>query len=432
MTMPTFLRAIIERDVTYSVVSQVFVSGFNFIVGIVAARLLGVADFGLFTLILMISMVSSVAQSHLLTLPMMTFAGSRPKRSPLYFTTVFRLGLVFSLISALGVMTLLSLIGVMRGETFSLNLLVAAGTATFFQNQQIMLRRVLFAKRRRISAAFADILRLALMFGFAFALFVNRVQFDVSTILYLLAASAFLATVSFSLPFLRGPMKHKMFATVLGRHWPMTQWMLLMLLVSLGQEQALWVIVGVELGDEAIGGLRAGQYLLGATHTIVMSMENHIPRNAAIRLRMDGREGLREYLLRQCLALGGTVIGLILLITLFAPQLLTLVFGAEYAVYAGITNIFALAYAVMIVRSIWSHYLRAIENTRAIFIAHLVSSASALLLIYPLMSQFGLMGVVYCIVTAQSICLMMIAAAVIRDTKSMSLRSPVPRLRDEF
>jgi len=424
MTLASTITTALRRDVTYSVVSQIFVSGFNFAVGIAAARILGIADFGQFTLVLMISAVSTVALGHILTVPMMTFAGLRPRRNRAYFATVFRLGLVFSLFSGFAVAALLALIDILRGDHFEMNLLVAVVAVTFAQNQQIILRRSLFAERRRMTAVAVDVLRLVLMVVFGALALSHGVTVDVATLLYMLAGSAFLAALPFSIGLMRAPWRRRLFNVVLARHWPMSRWLLAMLLVSLGQEQALWVIVGIELGDEAVGGLRAGQYLLGVSHTIVMAMENHIPRNAAESLRNDGRAGLRGYLSEQSAKLGGTVIGILFVVALFAEPLLSAVFGPAYAVYAPISWIFAFSYAFIVVRSIWAHYLRAIENTRAIFLSHAVSSAVAIALVYPLMSQFGITGVAICIAIAQAICLCMVGAAVLRDTKRFAVHSP--------
>ena len=280
------------------------------------------------------------------------------------------------------------LIGALRGDSFSPDVLFASAAITFAQNQQIMLRRILFAQRRRLFAAGLDISRLAIMAVAAAVIVFEAFSVDVATLLYLLAASALLATLPFSLGLMHGPYKKRLFTTVLARHWPMSRWMILMLLVSLGQEQAIWVIVGVELGDTAIGGLRAAQYMLGITHTITLAMENHIPRNAAEQLRLKGREGLRDYLLGQSVFLGGAVIALIVLVSVYSSELLTAVFGPQYAEYAHLTHILGITYSLMVINSIWTHYLRAIEDTRSVFLSYTVSSVAAVILIYPLMHGF--------------------------------------------
>ena len=58
-------------------------------------------------------------------------------------------------------------------------------------------------------------------------------------------------------------------------------WLLPMTAVTFAQEQAVTLSLGFFLSDEAVGGLRAGQYLLGATHFIMMALENFLPTNAA-------------------------------------------------------------------------------------------------------------------------------------------------------
>ena len=68
----TVRRRLLSRDLSFSVLDQVFVSGFNFVIGIATARALGVADFGLFALNLMIANFTAAAKAQLLTVPMIT------------------------------------------------------------------------------------------------------------------------------------------------------------------------------------------------------------------------------------------------------------------------------------------------------------------------------------------------------------------------
>lgn len=415
MTKRGLMNSLFNRDLSFSVASQVFVSGFNFLVGVAAARLLGVADFGLFTLILMVSGLTATAQAHLLTVPMMTLAGQRSHRSASYFSVITVLSFGFSVLAGLMVAGMMAAIFLLRGDPIPFDLITASAVITTCQNHQLTVRMVMFARRLRANALTMDILRLVLMVVIAIILTGNGYRFDVAGVCYLLGASAGLASIFYTWRLLQAPVRRRLLVSAMRRHWPLSQWMLLMMLVSTGQEQAIWVFVGIELGDAAIGGLRAGQYLLGLTHIVVMALEYYLPRNAAEELSAGGVPALRTYLMQQMTALGGVALLLIVLIAIYAEESLSIVFGSEYAAFADITRIYAMTYLVMFIRSIWTAYLRAIETTRSIFTAHLISSITAVLLIYPMMWRFGIEGVAYCILIVQTVCLGVVVFEIIRS-----------------
>ena len=287
------LRGVLNWDVTYSVGNQILVSGLNFAVGILAARALGVSDFGLFSLILLMVSFTGNIEGQLITLPMMTLAGSRAKRSDSYFSTIMVLGLGFASMSALLIGLFVTILFFIRGQIadLELNLVLAAGLIAFSQNVQFTTRRVLFAKRKLKQAVGLDLLRLVVMGVFIAYLVAQDSPVDVATALYVLAVSAFISVLPFLRPVLAARVPRRLPLRVLRRHWPLSSWMLLMMLVAIGQEQALWIFVGIEFGNEAIGGLRAGQYLLGTTHLLIYALENFMPRTAAQEMRKDDVAG---------------------------------------------------------------------------------------------------------------------------------------------
>ena len=201
---------------------------------------------------------------------------------------------------------------------------------------------------------------------------------------------------------------------VLRRHWPLSSWMLLMMLVAIGQEQVLWIFVGIEFGNEAIGGLRAGQYLLGTTHLLIYALENFMPRTAAQEMRKDDVAGLIKYLFGQTLFVGAASFAVIVPIALFAKPLLEIFFGPEFGAFADLTRIFTLVYAVTIIRMIWLYYLRVVERTRDIFVSYVVRSAISLLIVIPMTSWFGLHGIPLTMLVAQTTLLLAVGLHIAR------------------
>lgn len=412
MMLPRQVTDRLRGGSAFSIADQFLVSGLNFLVGIVAARVLGVADFGLFTLILMVANLAAVASGHLLTLPMVTLAGTRPHRSSQYFAAIVRMGAAFSAVSGLAVAGIIASLMLVRGESPDPLLLLAAAFLAFGQDTQIIVRRVHFARRAYARALAQDLARIAILVLVVSLYLLAGARPSIFAVLCLIGASALLVALADVARAFAVEVRASLTRAIAGRHWPLSKWMLLMMVVSLGQEQLLWIIVGVELGDAALGGLRAGQYLLGTTHFLLLALENFMPRNAAEEMRREGTAGLRAYLMRQSVLYGGASAVLILAIAVFAEPLLRASFGDAFVAFADITRIFALVYMVIVVRTVWTYYLRTVERTRAVFWAFSTSSATAVALIWPAMAEFGIHGVAWTILAAQTVCLASILAAV--------------------
>ncbi len=421
--MTARLQALLNRDVTASVMSQVLVSGLNFAIGVLAARLLGVEDFGLFSLILLMASFTTNIEAHFLTLPMMTLAGARARRSPAYFATIQQLGLMTGCLSALLIAGFVVLLFALRGESADTALIAAAAFLTFSQNIQAHVRRILFARLRPQHAVALDFARLVLMALAVGLIIAAGMTPDVPTTLAGLGLAALVPALPFLCTGARHAVRPRLVRIVVARHWPIASWLLLMLLVAIGQEQALWMIAGVEFGDAAIGGLRAGQYLLGTTHFLIYALENFMPRTAAQEMRKDDVAGLLRYLGIQTLFVGTASLALILPLAVFAGPVLGLVFGPDFVAYADHTRIFAAVYAVTIVRMVWLYYLRVVERTRDIFVSYVISSLTAIALVYPLIEHFGVSGIPITMLIAQTVLLAAIGAHIARHAVARMPRS---------
>ena len=410
-------------DSAFSIADQTLLSGLNFLVGVLAARVLGVEDFGFFALILIIVNLTGSAWEYLLTTPMMTLAGSRPKRSAAYFQAVLRLGLIASIIGAVSVAAIVALLLVMRSEPVSASLVIAVTVLAFGQNLLSKLRAMLFACRRNARALTIDVVRFLLL-GLAIAiLLAGPWTVDATALFMLLGLSCIVVLIPDAIASTRVRVPAAMYRNVLGRHWSFAKWLLLMMALMMGQEQLLWLIAGFQLGDAAVGALRVGQYLLGTTHVILYALEYFMPRNAAEHHQAGGEDRLRDYLVRQT-TIYATVLGLILIVVaIFAEPILALVFGPEYAEFAVYTRILAIYYFLSTIRSIWERYLRTIERTDLLFWSFAVSAAGALAMIYPAMAIWGTAGVAWTIVAGQAIALVLILLTIAARSVKLSAAS---------
>ena len=95
-------RRLLDHEGAWSAAAQALASGMSFVVSILAARLLGIAEFGQFVLILAGVFIVGTLQYQVVSGPMMTVAGLR-RRSDAYYGAVTRWLILVSLLCGLAI-----------------------------------------------------------------------------------------------------------------------------------------------------------------------------------------------------------------------------------------------------------------------------------------------------------------------------------------
>ncbi|MCB1511329.1 MAG: hypothetical protein KDJ36_10530 [Hyphomicrobiaceae bacterium] len=396
----------------WSLADQVLSSAQNFIVGLCVARMAGVAEFGQFTLVFVIAMLAFAAQDLFLASPMMTYAGGRKRRTIAYFKAVGFLSLVLAFVAGLGAALIIAGIEYLQEGHLNWPLVLAGAGVTLANNQFALVKRIMFARnmgRTAFSLTLARVFALVVLWAGA-----KMLGFELKAAgwLTLLALSAGVVSLHQSVGLSLAPVRLALQRAVLRRHWTYARWLLLMVLISLGQEQLIWVWVGLLQGDEAVGGMRAGYFLLGTAHVVLLGMHNFIAREAAEAYSAGGHRGLAAYLVRQTAMLGLMVGSLLVVLALFAEFWMGLIFGGNYADNAGTLRAYCLIYAAIFVREVWVIYLRTLEMTRPIFMAFAISSTFAFIVGYPAILYAGVPGALAVVLTSHLIALAFVMIAI--------------------
>ena len=392
------------------------VSGFNFLIGILMARVLGPAEFGRFVLVLILAAMMGVFQEYFLTTPMMTLVGRRARRSASYFATVALLGVLTSIAAGIVVAIAIGAVFYFRDGAVSMSLVLAAMLATAMQNMHGIVRRVLFGQSRPREAFTLDLTRYLLLSGAALLVLQSRIHLSSEWMLLLRAGSALASSLISAPALFRAPVRLRLLTAVARRHWPIARWLVLMVVVSMGQEQLVPIIISYVLGDQAVGGLRASQYLLGVTHFILMAITNFLPQRASHAFETGGSAGLRAYLLRQTLMLGLPTLALILAIGIPGQYWLSVVFGPHYVEYTPVLRVFCFCYIAIFIRDLWAYYLTTIEQTRSIFTGFALSSAISLAMIIPAIKLGGVTGAAVVVLLAHLISMTYVLVQVARHS----------------
>lgn len=380
--------------VLWSFLDQAIISGFGFATGIAAGRLVGIAEFGKFAIAMIFVTLASNIHAVIFATPMMTLAGHR-ERSRAYFGVVIVAGSVGAVVLGVIASTLFAVYYGLRGEPASPGVTTAIGVLVAVQGIQLIIRRVLFARRKgRLAVAF-DLGRYALFVVFVGgALLTEGSTIDTAFVLWALASSGFLAAcLSLATTgFLAVRTRPRLLRAAAEQHWHIARWFVAVTFVGFAQDQSLFLLAGPVLGDAAIGGMRAAQYLFGPIMVLTSAMENVLPVRVAEAWSAGGVVGLKNFLVRFAVPFGAANAALILLAVLPGAFWLAFLFGRAYVGYVPVLEILGLAAAFTVVRDYLVQYFRATRRTNMIFYSFVAGFAVAVALIYPLVAWFGVVG----------------------------------------
>ncbi len=418
------LRLVQRREtveMAVSVANQLLVSGMTFLIGIAAARLLGLEQFGRFSMVLIAATLVQGLQNSVLNIPMMTLSGLGGGRTVFYFRGVMLSNALCSIAGGIVIGLVLGIGFGLRDGAVPWSFATAAAAYAATQNYIFTGRRLMFARRDIFRAMALDIARYAVLAGIVVALWRMLGGVSVEGLLWALALSAFIAMLPYATALGVRGVDRRLLSAIWGRHWPFARWLMPMTLVTFAQEQAVTLSLGFYLSDEAVGGLRAGQYLLGATHFLLMALENVLPAGAARAFTSGGRRELKHYLLGKLAVVGVPVALLIGGLAYWAGDALELAFGEPFRRFAPILHIFAVSYAFIFVRDIASQYFRAIERTDVILKAFLVSCIIAALMVVPALKLYDVIGAALLILAINVSSMLYVVWAIYRDRPMSTL-----------
>ena len=382
-----------RRAVLWSFLDQAILSGFGFATGVATGRLVGIAEFGKFAIVLVFVTLALVIHEAIFATPMMTLAGHR-QRSGSYFLAVIVSGGIGA--AVLGVLcgVLFAAYYILRGQPPSPGLAAATGLFVAVQCIQLTLRRSLFAVHKGRLAAVLDLGRYVLFVVLVGALLAAGSRIDAELVVWSLALSGAAAAVaSLSVTGIsRARLRARLLLAATREHWRIARWLVAVALVGFGQDQLLWILAGPVLGDASIGGLRATLYLFGPNLVLMGAMDNILPVRAAAALSAQGFLGLKNYLVRSAIPFGAANGAFILAAVLPGAMWLALLFGPAYVDFVPVLVIMGVATAFTVIRDYLFQYFRAIRNTHTIFHSYFAGFVVSIVLIYPLVKWLKVEG----------------------------------------
>lgn len=179
----------------------------------------------------------------------------------------------------------------------------------------------------------------------------------------------------------------------LRSRWPLSKWLSSGSVTTWGATQSYVVLTGVMLGPVSLGGLRAALSLVSGPSGVLLQTGGSIGLPEASRaLRERGWPGLRR--VERIVTLAGMVsVGLIgLVVVLFGSQILALLYGHQFARFAGVADVLALSFFSATVALGAVLCLKTTKLTRFVFRKSAISLIVGVIGVVVLVPIFGVIG----------------------------------------
>ncbi len=384
------------RQINWALADQAVISAVNFLTGVLLARYLGLEGFGQFTLAWLAVLFVSALQHATIIAPMMSIG---PKQSaaelPAYYGAVILQQAVFSFFAFMVLLAAATASSLLFPDWSlgSLGLPLACAAVAF--QCQDFLRRYLFARGRPAQAFINDAVRYLGQLAVLIWLFWSfPEQRHSESALWVIAGTA--AAAAFLGIFLveRIAWAPEALRATAVRHWRFSRWLAGSAVLQWVTANLFLLAAGALLGTAAVGALRAAQTLLGPCNILFQGLENVVPARAAWHFQHGGRAALLGYMKKVGLVFG-LVTAAIAVVAAAAPEFwLGLAYGDEYVGYGYLVRWYGVIYLLAFLGVPFRAGLRAIEDTRSIFLSTALASVVGVAVVYPLLAEFEVIGAV--------------------------------------
>lgn len=407
-------KKIVEKVTLISIfVDQGIVSGGNFVLGILAARFLGVELYGNFALLWLIVIFLNSLQIAFIISPMLNFSSKKKNLSlDIYLNSLFRLQFFLSLILAIGLLIFLEFAFLFDpkwnlGDSKYLIILVSV----IFLNQDFI-RRYFIIKKLQLNLLVIDLIAYFGQTFFIIAFFYFNVL-DLNYIFYsiIISFGISLTVGLFKFHFLQSNFRY--LKILFLKNWGYSKWLVYSSFLQWGSGNYYHIAAGAILGSWAVGAVKIIQNLMGVLNVIFLALENILPINYAKIFFSTGLDKLTVVLKRDIYYGVGAFIILFGISLLYGDKIIYLIYGASYIQYANLLNWFILIYFFIYIGNLFRISLRVLDNTKFIFLGYIVNLIITFFSASLIINSLGITGVAIGILITQMVMLIILTSSYI-------------------
>ncbi len=397
-----------------TILDQILVSGSNFITGIILVRGLGLVEFGKFTVAYVILLLANSVQLSFISSPMITLGSldSTAEDRMRFVRGMYGVQLIFCGIAAPAATACAVIYPTIDHGGISTEFLLPFFAAVTLYLMQDWLRRYYFTVGKAAAAVWNDAVSyVGQVIFLVFLWLIHRLTIE--TAFWTIAitsgvAFAFGATIE--------PLRCS--GAEIRNAWRRTRGISTELGVS---NQLQWLVyqgamlIGASVaGPQAAGGVRATQNVIGPVNVAFQAMENIVPIRAAEEMRRGGIQKAASFLFRFGAAGFVALLVLFSVASLLSGRFLAFFYGHELRLYGGVLNLQMLYFLLAWPIRQLTFLFRTIENTRPILLASVVAALMSISLVYPMVRNYGALGIVLAAVAGQIGNLVYLAIAWVR------------------
>jgi len=402
------------RDTNWAMVDQGVVSGVNFLTMVILARSLGVEQFGRFSIAWLVLLFFKSIQAALVVSPMMSIGPKQaPEALPLYYGAVVVQQAAIALLTFLFIAVAVPAAGMMPVDLGLAGLGLALGAAAAADQLQDFVRRYLYTRQRAFAACWNDIV----CYGFRTVLLLGMLYFGATSsalALWLVAASSALAVGIGALLIEPVRFERPVFFATCGHHWAFSKWLFGSSILRWMSGHLIVLMSGGILGAYAVGAIRSTTNILAPVQVFLLALSNIAPVKAARLFHDEGAARLLRYLGKLTLVGMAVTVAMVIFGSIFADQIVRLLYGEDYLPYAYLIHWWAIIYLIGFLEFPLEVGLKAIEHTRPFFYTVVVEAIFAASASYLLALYFGLPGVMFGILVVKIIPVSVLSVSFLR------------------
>lgn len=371
-----------------SLVNQVLASGFSFLIIVAASRLLSADDFGVITLIIMIAVLIAVIPQSFVLMPIMSNS-FKEKNIESYF---FHNGIL--LIAILLISSLIFFIFYINNY-FSIQYFFGFfNVVVYFVSQQLyeFFKRIMFVKNLHRHITLYEVLKILTSLSLVFLL-VNE-SFTISIDTMLLAVTAgYLLFILFTVKHIKlVTINIDYFNLVKRKNYNFGKWIFISNTVQNINSNFYVYIAALLLPLNIIGALNAVRSLIGFSTVLFLALDNYLTPKYALFLSENNKEKLEETVMRTFNKIGLLLIGGSIMAVLFADEILSLIYGDEFAKYGYYLYFFLVANVFMFYTRPILILAKTIGVTKILFLASLPTLLFTLITTFSAIDLFKVNG----------------------------------------
>lgn len=382
---------------------QIMVSGTSFLLGILLVRALGLESYGVFALLWMVVLFALGINQALITKPMLSLAPKMQAHDASnYLNNILMLQVGLSCVIAIVGLLLWFFPLLLPIEIPHLSFIPILSGLLFFQMAHDFYRKRCFIEDRIYLVFVIDaILCLGQLTLITFFWLRNELTLELTLSLVLIAniASVMIAVFNYAIKLNE---LSSMFQDW-KKQFDYSKWLLGTAILQWFSGNYFIIIGAAIIGPIAVGALRMVQNIMGFFHIIFLSLENIAPIEAARQLSVGGWSAMVAYLKSMTFKIGIVFFALLLIISIGAPLIIKLLYGADYTKFSYVVIAYCGLYIFVFLSIPLQFALRTIEMTYPLFIGYISATIFSFLAANLFLENWGMNGLLAGLIITQLI-----------------------------